>query len=45
MEFWAPLENQYLVVGVCIEYVNETSNTKNGLFSKILGLMIVDFIQ
>lgn len=28
MEFWAPLENQYLVVGVCIEYVNETSNTK-----------------
>lgn len=28
MEFWAPLEKQYLVVGVCIEYVNETSNTK-----------------
>lgn len=27
MEFWAPVENQYLVVGVCIEYVNETSNT------------------
>ncbi len=28
MEFWAPLEKQYLVVGVCIEYVNETSITK-----------------
>ena len=28
MEFWAPLEKQYLVVGVCIEYVNETSNIK-----------------
>lgn len=28
MEFWAPLEKQYLVVGVCVEYVNETSNTK-----------------
>lgn len=28
MEFWAPLEKQYLVVGVCIEYVNETSNSK-----------------
>ncbi|MBD5543380.1 MAG: hypothetical protein HDR01_03820 [Lachnospiraceae bacterium] len=28
MEFWAPLEKQYLVVGVCIEYINETSNTK-----------------
>lgn len=28
MEFWAPLENQYFVIGVCIEYVNETSNTK-----------------
>lgn len=28
MEFWAPLEKQYLVVGVCIEFVNETSNTK-----------------
>lgn len=28
MEFWAPLEKQYLVVGVSIEYVNETSNTK-----------------
>lgn len=28
MEFWAPLEKQHLVVGVCIEYVNETSNTK-----------------
>lgn len=28
MEFWSPLEKQYLVVGVCIEYVNETSNTK-----------------
>lgn len=28
MEFWAPLEKQYLVAGVCIEYVNETSNTK-----------------
>lgn len=28
MEFWAPLEKQFLVVGVCIEYVNETSNTK-----------------
>lgn len=27
MEFWAPVERQYLVVGVCIEYVNETSNT------------------
>lgn len=28
MEFWAPMEKQYFVVGVCIEYVNETSNTK-----------------
>ena len=28
MEFFSPLEKQYLVVGVCIEYVNETSNTK-----------------
>lgn len=28
MEFWAPLEKQYVVVGVCIEYLNETSNTK-----------------
>lgn len=28
MEFWAPLERQHFVVGVCIEYVNETSNTK-----------------
>lgn len=28
MEFWCPLEKQYLVVGVCIEYANETSNTK-----------------
>lgn len=28
MEFWSPIEKQYLVVGVCIEYVNETSNTK-----------------
>ena len=28
MEFWAPLEKQFLVVGVCIEYVNETNNSK-----------------
>lgn len=28
MEFWSPVEKQYLVTGVCIEYVNETSNTK-----------------
>lgn len=28
MEFWSPVEEQYLVTGVCIEYVNETSNTK-----------------
>lgn len=28
MEFWSPIEQQYLVVGVCVEYVNETSNTK-----------------
>lgn len=28
MEFWSPLEQQYLVAGVCIEYINETSNTK-----------------
>lgn len=28
MEFWSPMEKQHLVVGVCIEYINETSNTK-----------------
>lgn len=28
MEFWAPLEKQFLVAGVCIEYVNETNNSK-----------------
>lgn len=28
MEFWSPMEHQYLVTGVCIEYINETSNTK-----------------
>lgn len=25
MEFWSPVENQYLVVGVCIESANETA--------------------
>ncbi|MCM1180554.1 MAG: AAA family ATPase [Clostridium sp.] len=28
MEFWSPLDEQYLVVGVCIEYINEGSNSK-----------------
>lgn len=28
MEFWSPVDKQYLVVGVCIEYINEGSNTK-----------------
>lgn len=34
MEFWAPLEKQYLVVGVCIEYINETSSTKKWFLFK-----------
>lgn len=38
MEFWAPMEKQYLVVGVCIEYVNETSNTKKWFVFKDIRL-------
>ena len=44
MEFWAPLEKQFLVVGVCIEYVNETNNSKKWFVFKDTGLRTADFI-
>ncbi len=28
MEFWSPVENQFMVVGVCIESANETAQKK-----------------